>query len=197
MIDVSALRLSVGPTVEPVTLAEMKAFLRVDSHDDDDLIEDALIPAARRYAEEVLTWRTFINTTWILTLDSFPPVIEVPRPPLSSVTSIAYTDTSGDAQTFAAASYQVDTSSEPGRIQPAYGEVWPSVRSELNAVRVTFVAGYGAAASNVPEGIKMGIRQLVAHWYEAREPVVVGTTVGQIPIHVEAIFAEFSMKGFG
>ena len=156
-----------APTSEPVTKAEAKLFARIDITDDDDLV-DSLIEAARREAE-IFTRRSFINTTWDLTLDEFPAEILLPRSPLSSVTSITYVDTSGTTQTLTSTLYRVDTKSLPGRITPSYGNTWPATQAVTNAVTVKFVVGYGATAASVPEVIKTAIKMMVNDWYEHRE----------------------------
>jgi len=121
-----------------------------------------------------------------LILDEFPPdarnctsTIDVPVPPLQSVSSITYLDNNGDSQTLAASKYDVDASSEPGRIAPAFGETWPDTRDVNNAVTVTFIAGYTTAAL-VPDTIKHAIKMITGHWYENREEVVIGVTSKQL-----------------
>jgi uncharacterized phiE125 gp8 family phage protein len=61
----------------------------------------------------------------------------------------------------------VDAFSEPGLICFAYGKSWPATYPETNAVRIRFVAGYGAAA-DVPCEIKHAILLKVADLYEYR-----------------------------
>ncbi len=148
--------LIIAPAVEPVTLAEAKLHLRVD-HSDEDALISSLISAARRYAE-TFTGRQIITATWELTLDAFPWIIEPPHPLLQSITSIVYVDVDGVSQTLDASIYQVDITSTPGRVKPAFGEVWPGTRSQFNAVTVTYVAGYGtvqATAVTVDAGTEV------------------------------------------
>jgi hypothetical protein len=57
------------PAVNPVTLEEAKAHLRIDSDAEDDLIS-ALITAATRWAEDYCD-RTFCHTQWQMSVDSF------------------------------------------------------------------------------------------------------------------------------
>lgn len=182
-----ALQVVTAPTVEPVTLAEAKLHCKVDLTDDNDLIT-SLIVAAREYCE-VQTQRSFVNTTWDLTLDYFPVCIYIPRSKLSSVTSITYTNTAGTSTTLASTDYRVDTASEPARITEAYGVTWPATRTQTGAVVVRFVAGYGAAASSVPDSIKSAIKQMVEHQYEKRGPVVVGSIVSDVPKSVDDLLA--------
>ena len=181
------LRRTVDATVEPVSLPEMQAHLRIN----DDIAQReathirGLITVARQQVEE-WEWRAHISQTWQWKLDAFPcgddPAFYVPRPRLISVSSIAYTDTAGAPQTMDAADYVVDGTSEPGRIVPAYGESWPTPRSEINAVTVTFVAGYGTTPESVPEATRHIIKLLAAHYYENREPINIGAAVNEIPL---------------
>lgn len=156
-----------APAAEPLSTAEAKSHLKI-THSDDDTLIDSYVKAARLWAENYMH-RQLITATWALTLDEFPDVIELPYPPLASVTSIVYTDSDGDPQTLSSSVYTVDTVSAPGRVYLAYGQSWPSVRSIRHAVTVTYTAGYGASGSSVPENIRAALRILVAHYYEARE----------------------------
>jgi uncharacterized phiE125 gp8 family phage protein len=183
-----------APAVEPVTKTEAKAQLRI-THSDEDTIIDGLITAARHYSENYCQ-RVFITQTWDLFLDCFPAEIEIPFPPLQSVTHIKYIDTDGNEQTLSASNYTVDSSSFIGRIVPAYGESWPSIRYVPNAVNVRFVAGYGDAASDVPETIKLAMKMLIAHWYENRETVKVGTITKAIEFSYEALLDPYRVITF-
>ena len=171
---------TVAPTVEPVEISEAKEYARVLHSHEDGLI-DGLIVEAREYVEDA-TRRQLINATWEWKLDEWPRVLCVPRPPLSSVTSIAYLDENGDSQTWASSKYQEDTDSEPGRIIPVEGEVYPSLQADtLNRITVTYVAGYGAAGANVPGWAKSAIMWLVNHSLVQRQPIIVGTIVAEMP----------------
>jgi uncharacterized phiE125 gp8 family phage protein len=115
------LSLVTSATAEPVTRQQFKAHARI-TRDDEDGVIDGYLLAARRYVETALR-RQLVNATWRLTLDCFPACIDVPLPPLSSVSSITYVDTDGATQTLNSSLYRVDTYSQPGRITPAYDQV--------------------------------------------------------------------------
>lgn len=179
-----------APAVEPVSLAEAKEHLRVDISDDDDLIE-GYITAAREYMEGA-TRRAFITQTWRLSLDAWPQSdeIQIPKPPLQSICSIVYYDADGISTTWDAANYIVDTDSEPGRVALAYGQFWPGVTLRpINAIQITYTAGYGDAASDVPQWVKQAIKLLIGHWYENRETVIVGAGIvsRQIELAIESL----------
>jgi uncharacterized phiE125 gp8 family phage protein len=181
-------RVTLEPQSEPVTLDEAKSQCRLQSGEDDALVE-SLIIAARRQVEK-WEWRSHVTQTVTLKLDRFPcGPIYLPRPPLQSVTSIVYVDSNGDAQTLAPSAYTVDSHSEPGRIVPAYGEVWPVTQAVPNAVTVVYIAGYGGAAQ-VPAETRAAIRLLVGHLHENREAVVEsarGDGLQEIPLGVDAL----------
>lgn len=161
---------TVAPTAEPLTLAEVKRYLRVDGTDDDVVIE-ALMVAAR---EEVETWTglTLLTTTYALRLDDFPAsgIIALPRAPLQSVTSVAYLDDSAVSQTLATTQYVANTYSMPGRVELAYSGTWPSTYAQYNAVTITFVAGFTHAT--LPERARMAMKLLIGSYYEQREAMV-------------------------
>ena len=156
-----------SPATEPITLTEAKLFAKVDTAADDALIT-ALIKAAREYAEPILD-RTFVTTTYAWTLDGFPSdsALRFPRPPLLSVVDVTYIDSAGDSQTWASGDYDVDTASLVGRLLPAYGQVYPATRAQMNAVTVNFTAGDGAYAGQ-REDVKLLMKILVTESYLKR-----------------------------
>lgn len=177
-----SLKLVTAPTVEPVSLIEAKTHLRV-LHDDDDTQIASLITAARQMVESGESWsleRSLVTTTWRLRLDRFPKCIELPRPPLIAVTSITYRDTAGSTQTLSPSLYTVSTDMEPARIVPTYGNVWPNVQGHVDDVSVTFTAGYGPTAADVPQAIKQAILLGVSDLYENRNETITGTIVNRM-----------------
>jgi len=188
------LKLVTAPAEEPVSLALAKAHLRVTASEEDALIQ-SLIIAARDQAE-TFTRRRFITQTWDLVLDCFPWWrLELPNAPLQSVSSITYIDTAGGSQTLDAAKYLVDAKTDPGRLEPAYGEVWPTTRLQMNAVTVRFVCGYGLAAA-VPQPIKHAMLLLIGHLYQNREAIVVGELPQELPLGVQSLLAPYRAVRF-
>lgn len=178
--------LSTGPTAEPVTLQEALDHCVVSDNSQFGYV-NALITKARLWCENYQE-RQYLTATWKLYFEAFPEEIEIRKLPVQSITSIQYVDTNGDTQTLATADYQTDFASEdhPARIKPAYGEVWPSTRSDTyQAVIVTFKAGWTSAA-NVSATIKHAILLLVSHWNEMREPIS-GSAVNRVPCTVESL----------
>lgn len=164
-----ALLQTVAPTVEPVTLEELKEHLRIDGSDEDSIIRGYL-ETAREHVESFCK-RQLCTATWVLKLDEFPngKFIELPRPPLISVTSLVYLDTANASQTWANTNYSVDTYTEPGRIILGYDKVWPTTYGVPNCITITYQAGYGATVESVPRSIRTGILKLAGIFYENRE----------------------------
>ena len=162
------------PTEEPVTLAEIKAHLHISSTAEDSML--ALYAQMARQMVEGESWLALMPQTWTLYLDAWPTggVIELPRPPLRSVTHIKYTDVDGTTHTLAADNYRVDTASVPGRIVLAPNASWPSdVLDSVNGVAVTFVAG-SADASAVDPMARAAVLLQAAGIYANRESVILG-----------------------
>ena len=173
-------------TENPLTTAELKAHSHIDTSDDDAQVA-AYIAAATQDTEAFL-WRTLCTTTWVLTIDRFPTsdYIDLPRPPLQTVTHVKYYDTANVQQTLSSGDYDVDASTEPGRIYIDRSTGWPSVYDRRNAVEIRYVAGYGAAAA-VPEMIKQSIRMKAAHWYENREALIIGVSAMDTPMAAQRL----------
>lgn len=172
---------TVEPTVRVVGLDEMKHHLRVTWDEENDSIEDICLAAEEEVEKELS--RALTLGTYVLRLDRFPCYeIHLPRPPLSSVSQVQYVDVNGNTVVLGSSVYTVDVTSNPGRIHLAYNQVWPTIRDIPNAVIVTYVAGK-ATGEEIPELIRMAIKQAGADMYIHREPTLTGTIVNQLPIY--------------
>ena len=194
------LHLDTAPTVEPLELETARLHRKIDDTADDDLITD-FIEAARQLFEQE-TGRQVITATWRITMDRFPEngsLIRVPRAPLQSVSSIAYLDSSGVSQTWSSSEYTVKTYSGPfarhGEIYPAPDYTYPCTYPVPNAVTITLVAGYGDAATDVPQSVRATIETLLGDLYENREEVITETMVQTNPAF-ERLLARFRLPVF-
>lgn len=164
-----------APAVEPVTLSEAKAHLRVDTSDDDTYI-GTLITAAREWCEQYLD-RTLVHTQWVMRFDKFPDSgiepVELPRPPMvasgtATAVTLTFTTEPGSTSTYSTAEYRVDRYATPGTVLPIYGSTWTPHRQDDNAISVTWWAGYGATGASVPAAIRHAMLMLIGTWYERR-----------------------------
>jgi len=159
--DYGSYRRTVAPssTVLAVTREEAKTFLRLLDNDELDPEIDRLIRSATEQVERD-SRRVVMTQTWQRHLDEFPcQQIELRRVPVQSVTHIKYV-TGGTLTTFSSALYETDLYSEPARIQPVHGQVWPTTDCTLRAVQIEFIAGYASAAV-VPNYLKSVILAVV------------------------------------
>jgi uncharacterized phiE125 gp8 family phage protein len=184
--------LSTAPTAEPVTLAELKANCRIDVTDHDDLLTSLLL-TAREYLEEV-TWRSFITQTWVLRTNAFSDPIYLPRPPLASITSIKYYDTGGTEQTLSTDVYEAGIYDDIGVARLKYLQCWPACRGHEDDITITYVAGYGATASTVPQPLRHAILLLAGHLFDHPEIVATGVSMATVPMSVSSLLAPYTIS---
>lgn len=181
--------LTAGPAEEPVTLAEARAFIRLDDTSEDMLVT-ALITAARATLEAE-TRRAFVTQQWRLLLDRFPEeAILLPLAPVSAVAAVSLVARAAPDEMLDAALYELDLASEPPRIWRAEGGAWPQAKRRAAGIAIDFIAGYGGAEA-VPQALKQAVLLLVAHWFETRLPVAFGDAGADIPLTVAALIAPY------
>ena len=155
-----------GPAVEPVTLAEAKAHLRLDTADEDLLVE-ALVATAR-VTLELTTRRCFIAQTWRARLDSWPPGrrVHLPFAPVLSVAGVRVSPGAGPAVTLDSALYTLRAESEPATLDVVGTAPDPGLPSA--GIEIDLVYGYGPDTADVPQPLRLAILRLVARWFERR-----------------------------
>jgi len=190
-----ALQVVTAPAYEPVSLAEARKWLRLEDDDTASTAVLQLLLKAMREDAENLTHRAFVQRTLKLSLDNWPLdhtyglKIELPFPPVASVSSFKYYDTDGVLQTLSTSLYDVHTEQEPAIIVPAYQAVWPTIRLRPDAIQITFVAGYApgsppdeqASQEVLPAQVRLWMQTKLATLYENREQIISGTIVSKLP----------------
>jgi uncharacterized phiE125 gp8 family phage protein len=88
-----------APAVEPVSLDEARAFLRVEHNDDDEVI--AALAAGSRIHVEAQTRRALITQDWRISADCWPQDgrLTILPAPLQSLIAARVYDAGGNAQT--------------------------------------------------------------------------------------------------
>jgi uncharacterized phiE125 gp8 family phage protein len=179
-----------GPALEPVSLVDVKAHLRID-HDDDDSLLTAAIVSARVHVEAA-TRRVLIEQEWRIHLDRWPRkrILSVPVAPLISVDAVRIFDEAGVATLVDEDEFEVDAASAPGRL--VLGATTPSpVGRAVNGIEIDVTAGYGATTLDVPSPLRHATMMLVAHWYEHRGAVGHDLAVLSAPLGFEALIAPY------
>jgi uncharacterized phiE125 gp8 family phage protein len=187
-----ALVLTSAPAVEPVTVAEAKAHLRID-HDSEDALIAGLIVTARLHIEASLGL-ALITQSWSYRLDSWPAggAVVLPLRPVQAIAAVRITAADATVATLAADRYLLDGASVPPRLV-ATTPPWPRPGLGAQGIEIAFTAGYGNTASAVPPSIRQALLLLVAHWYEHREPVLVGEAAAPVPDTIATLLAPHRM----
>ncbi len=195
------------PTVDPITVDEVKSAGRIDHENEDGLLA-MYITAAVGVCEQYLG-RSLMNQTWTLYMDQWPTgdepwwdgavvasetilnsqadEIDLPYGPLQSVTSISVFDTADTETAVSSDVYGVST----GKVSRVYlkdGQVWPSATRTRDGVKVVYVAGYGSDFNDVPMAIRQGLLQLCVHWYENREASI-DMSVNKVPNMIRKLWS--------
>lgn len=168
--------LLVPPANEAVALADAKAWLRIDTNDEDSLVA-ALIPPARAVVEAA-TRRLLLTQTWRLSVDAWPPdgmtarpsgngaaAVPLPLAPVASISALRVYDAAGVAQVIDPASYGLFDKPDQARI--VFFVSPPAPGRALSGIEIDVVAGYGAAI-DVPPALRQAMLVLIARWYENR-----------------------------
>ena len=177
------------PAAEPLLLAEAKDFLRVETADDDPLIA-ALISAARLHVE-ARTGLALVTQSWRMVFDCWPANGRITgRPaPLQALAAARVFDFDGESRAIDTQAFVSDASTSTLSFIP-----WalPMPTQIAAGIELDITAGFGDAASDVPEPLRQAIRLLVAHWYENRAPVA-GAVAAVAPANAAALIAPYRM----
>lgn len=180
----------VKPAGELITLAKLRARLRITVDAEDELLADYLKGAIARIDGPSGIGYALLEQSWRKSMDCFPSCILLPGAPIKSVTAITYIDVNGDEQTVDPADYHVDLDSEPVRIEPSFGKSWPASRDMHGAVKVDYVLGESDPDDVAPDLID-AVCLLVGHRYENREAAAIGVSVQALPLSFDSIVAEY------
>jgi len=186
-----------APATLPVTRAEAKAQLQIDSSDTTwDSLVDGLIDAAVSHIDgwSGILGRCLVTQTWMQTFECFERELDLPFPDVSAVT-VQYRDAAGTLQTYDAANYVLQEEAGGSCVELLTTAAIPAtIATREDRVVVTMTVGYGAAA-NVPAAIKQAILVMVGHWFANRETVNVGNIVSELPYGATALLAPFRRVG--
>lgn len=188
--------------VEPVTVDQVKDALKIDDSVEDILI-DGWITSARSLFEYT-TERQIVTSEWECLIQGTPVDrrVEVPRPPMTQLVSVAYEDDGGTTVLIDPSDYRVTLSGvsdsaspptihaldpycRPGAIELLAG-AWPSTR----ALKIRRVCGYGTTPAEIPPLIQASLYQLVGHFYKYREATT-AEIVRTVPFGVDMLMAGF------
>lgn len=170
------------PSIEPVSYPDMKAQLRIDSDDERNLIT-AYIMAAREYAETE-TQLTLIQRQIKLTKYAAEPPfawVPLPRGPVSAINSVV----DGSNNTVSTSTYEYRRMGNQDFLY-FFSITWP--------FSVTYTAGFGTAATDVPAIISTGIKLHVAHLWDNRSATG-NRQQYNLPFGLDTIYGQYKPRG--
>jgi len=178
-----------GPTGEPVSLDEARAFLRVDGTDEDGLIA-TLITAARLHVEGV-TGRALLTQAWRVVLDRLPEcgVVALPVAPCASLTAITAYDAAGEPTSLDLDAIQL--SADPAQVLLPAGYGMPIALRQRQGIELDYVAGFGDDPADVPAALRQTLLLLVGYWFENRDSVVIAGSGSIIPAGFDLMVAPY------
>ncbi len=179
-----------GPASEPLTLAEAKNWVKVSDGADDGLLQSLIVSA--RLAVEAATNRILMTQQWRLVLDAWPAngTLPLPLTPVRSISRVTVVDGAGVAQDQSLSLFKLDAS--PDRARILLGSPLPAPGVASGGVTIEVVAGYGDAASAVPEPLRLAMRQIIAFWYANRGDG--SFAAAGLPSSVGAMLAPFRIR---
>ncbi|WP_312420188.1 head-tail connector protein [Shinella sp.] len=179
------------PAAEPITLAEAKAHLRLETDDEDALLA-ALIRTARDHLESE-TGLCLITRTLRLYLDGWPDgqMIQITRGPVQTIETLTVYDELGDPVEVALAGAVLDGTARPARL---FLPDRPETRRALNGIEIDFTAGFGESGADVPDTLKRALLLHVAAMFELRGVVSLDDQPGAVPQGYDRLIAPHRLR---
>lgn len=179
------------PATTPLDLDEVKSHLRIGSSTAYDDFLNICIEALADESDvnNMMQWafkRQLIKGTLVFTLKEFHRRLELPRPPLQSVSSVEYRDEDGNWVTVSDSNYEVNTDKEPGFIRFGDDYDFPSLLpDEEYPVRITYVAGYldsqgNSVHTDVPANIRLWAMNVIGDLWQQRGTQIISRTSAEV-----------------
>ncbi len=183
------------PTVEPVTVEELRSQVRITATDEDAVLY-TYIQTARLHIENITNLK-LVTQTWDVYYTGLDDPILLPFAPLGSagITSVKYQDTANIQQTVSASLYESGERNGRPIVRLKYLQTWPSSLGHADDVVIRAPFGYGVDGTSVPNPLKQAILLLAAHWNEHREPVD-GNVITPLPFTIHALLAPYTILEF-
>ena len=158
-----AANLLTSPLVDPISLSEMKAFLKLETDGEDDLLR-AFISAARVHLEHMIG-RHLITQSWRVALHGpLQETFTLSIQPVTAIKEAAILSADGDLVDLSPESFVIRDPADPARISNI-GGVSVGMAQRL---QIDVETGFGPTPEDVPESLRMALRLIVAEWHERR-----------------------------
>ena len=172
-----------GPALEPLSLDEIRAYLRLETDEDDDLILN-FIRAARSAVEQGAR-RALLAQNWRIRLPRWPreQIVRLPISPILSIDALRCFDANGQAVVLDPTLLRRDgvcLTFDPAKL---------SADGFSNGLEIDITGGFGTKPTDVPEGLRQAIRLLVSHFYIHRAQALHEERVAHFPPAIAAYVA--------
>lgn len=151
----------------PATLAEARAWCRIETTVTDHDARLTLLLAGCTREIEVYLGRALVSQVWEGSTGAFSDEIELAPGPVLSIGHVKYYDADNAQQTASSALYMLDMTRDPQRLALADGQSWPETFDRPDAVTVRFTAGYTPAA--LLADVKLALLDLIAARFDAAD----------------------------
>ena len=169
---------SAAPAAPAISLDDAKSFLRVDFDDDDANIQ-RFVNAAIAHLDgsgkerDGILGKALINQSWILEAERPDRNrIAIEYGPVQTITSVEVMLNSVRT-TWDPANYRLGFRDSAAFVTPIAGQCFPQHDAREDAFKITYVAGFGAAATSIPPNLIEAMLMHIGHLYENRGAVVV------------------------
>lgn len=168
------LTLVAPPELLPVSLDEARGQCRVDS-DEEDLLIQTYLDAAVSHLDGYrgILGRCLITQDWRMDLPCLPRVLRLPFPD-AVVTTAVFSDLEAGAVAWL----------PHESLAPA---VWYSAAGWRRPASITIRAGFGPSPYHVPAAIRVAILMTVQNWFDNRAP-------GPVPEGAAELLSPFRMR---
>ncbi len=176
------------PAGLPLSLADLKAHLRIETGDEDDYLT-SLLSAATAHVEAV-TGKALLAQTWRIYLDAVPAdcVVGIAQGPLISLDAVTVYDRDGQPVVVDPQDYDVDRYSEPARL--SFREA-PTPGQTFNGIEIDITIGYGESGTDIPGQLLRAVMVICAHWHALRGAAEEAAIFGSLPKGLDALLAPF------
>jgi uncharacterized phiE125 gp8 family phage protein len=179
-----------GPASELIPLAEVKAYLKVETSDDDVVI--AAILAAARMRVEIECRRQIGDQTWRLVCDRWPSVGEfkISVFPVRSITAARLRNPDNSTTTVELTRFNLRPGQRPTTVLVELNGIAQPTKPK-DGIEIDFLVGHGPNAADLPQALNLAIKMLCAHYYDSRG--IIGDPSVVLPKTIDALCADFRL----
>nr|WP_319389700.1 phage head-tail connector protein [uncultured Cohaesibacter sp.] len=152
-----------APQVEPVSLADIRAYLKIDQDAEDDLLR-AFLSAARVHLEH-MTGHHLVSQTWRVLLEGpLGETFRLPLQPVAELLTLSVIEADGTATELDVSGLSIFQTDNPATLANLDG----FLLSGKQRLQIDVETGFGPTAEDVPEPLRLAMKMIVAEWYERR-----------------------------